>query len=159
MVIMPGVDVEGMIEDCRSEVDAGGFTVVALVGDGTGCDWAYTVGLDQNFGHPELLIVGLDAPLAGAVLELVGTRVAAGEQVRAGSTVQMDGGLELRVAEVDPLFCSQGDWFVLGREILSRDGRRWPRSLQLVWSDPAHGYPERPGDPRWLVRQPVLFSA
>ena len=155
---MPDVDVEGMIEDCRSEVEAGGFTVLALAGDDSGCDWAYSVGLDRNFGHPELMIVGLDAPLAGVVVELLATKVAEGTSLGAGGRVVMDGGLELRVAEVDPLFRAQGDWFVLGREILSRYGTRWPRSLQLVWSDPMHGFPERPGDPRWLVRQPVLFS-
>lgn len=147
-----------MIEDCRQELEDGGFTVLALLGDEHGCDWAYTMGLHRNFGHPELLVVGLEAPVAGAVLELVGQRIAAGEQVRAGAQLLMDGGLEFQIRDVDPLFASCGDWFVLGREVMSCWGERWPPSLQLTWSDPAHGYPDRPGDPRWVVRQPLLSA-
>lgn len=147
-----------MIEDCRQELEDGGFTVLALLGDEHGCDWAYTMGLHRNFGHPELLVVGLEAPVAGAVLELLGQRVAAGERVDAGSQLLMDGGLEFQVRDVDPLFASRGDWFVLGREVMACWGERWPTSLQLIWSDPAHGYPDRPGDPRWVVRQPLLCA-
>ncbi len=147
-----------MIEDCRQELEDGGFTVLALLGDEHGCDWAYTMGLHRNFGHPELLVVGLEAPVAGAVLELLGQRVAAGERVDAGSHLLMDGGLDFQVRGVDPLFASRGDWFVLGREVMACWGERWPTSLQLIWSDPAHGYPDRPGDPRWVVRQPLLCA-
>jgi hypothetical protein len=147
-----------MIEDCRQELEDGGFTVLALLGDEHGCDWAYTMGLHRNFGHPELLVVGLEAPVAGAVLELLGQRVAAGEQMGAGSQLLMDGGLEFQVRSVDPLFASRGDWFVLGREVMACWGERWPTSLQLIWSDPAHGYPDRPGDPRWVARQPLLCA-
>ncbi len=152
------VDVEAMIEDCRQELEDGGFTVLALLGDEHGCDWAYTMGLHRNFGHPELLVVGLEAPVAGAVLELIGQRIAAGEQLRTGAQLLMDGGLEFQIRDVDPLFASCGDWFVLGREVMSCWGERWPASLQLTWSDPAYGYPDRPGDPRWVVRQPLLSA-
>ena len=153
------MDLEGLIEDCRREVDEGGFTVVALVGDELGCDWAYTIGLHRNFGHPELLVVGLEAPMAGVVLELLGERIVAGERLDAGRELTMDGGMEFRACEVDPLFGAQGDWFNLGREVMTCWGERWPMSLQLVWSDRDQAFPERPGDPRWSLRQPLLFHA
>jgi len=157
-VIMLNVDLEGLIEDCRRELDEGGFTVAALVGDELGCDWAYTIGLHRNFGHPELLVVGLDAPIAGVVLELLGERIAAGDRLDDGRELTLDGGLEFRAREVDPLFGAQGDWFNLGREVMACWGERWPTSLQLVWSDRDQEFPQHPGDPRWSLRQPLLFS-
>lgn len=149
---------EGVIEDCRREVDEGGFSVVALAGDELGCDWAYTIGLHRSFGHPELLLVGIDAPVAGAVLELVGGRVAAGERLDVERPLALDGGLEFRVRSVDELFAQRGDWFNLGREVAACWGDRWPPTVQLVWSDPGEASAPSPGDPRWSLRQPLLFS-
>jgi len=144
------------IEMCRSDIALGGFSVAAIVADETGCDWAYTIGLHQSYGHPELLLVGLEAPIAGAVVEVVARRVAEGFRIGAGDAVALDGGLELRASRVDELWCGMGDWFNLGREVMSSWGLRWPESIQLVWSDAEGRYPERPGDPRWSLRQPLL---
>ena len=119
-------------------------------------DWAYTIGLHHSYGHPELLLVGLEAPIAGAVIEVVARTVAEGRVIRAGDEFTLDGGLELRAHAVDDLWCGMGDWFNLGREVMSTWGLRWPESLQLVWSDAEGRYPERPGDPRWSFRQPLL---
>ncbi len=153
------VEFEAVIEECKQEVDGGGFTVAAIVGDDSGCDWAYTIGLDRSFGHPELLVIGLEAPIAGAILEVLGNRIAAGETISSRMDVAIEGGLEFRMHTVDPLWRSQGDWFNLGREVMSCWGERWPASIQLTWSDPDVGFPQQPGDPRWGLRQPLLFSA
>lgn len=149
----------GVVEACRREIDQGGFTVVALVGDRLGCDWAYSIGLHRSFGHPELVLVGMDAALAGAVVENLARRVAAGERLDGAEELVLDGGLVLRVGCVDPLYRAQGDWFELGRAVMDVWGERWPASLQLVWGDPALGHPELPGDPSWQLRQPLLRSA
>lgn len=147
-----------MIEECRAEIDQGGFTAAAIVGDGGGCDWAYTIGLHRSHGHPELLIVGLEAQLAGAVLQVLGSEVAEGRRIEPGS-VEVEGGMDLHCHEVDPLWCSHGDWFVLGRAVMDSWGLRWPPTLQLTWPDAAGCYPEDPGESRWMLRQPLLFSA
>jgi len=144
------------IEICRTDIALGGFSVAAIIADETGCDWAYTIGLHHSYGHPELLLVGLEAPIAGAVIEVVARTVAEGRVIRAGDEFTLDGGLELRAHAVDDLWCGMGDWFNLGREVMSTWGQRWPESLQLVWSDAEGRYPERPGDPRWSFRQPLL---
>lgn len=157
--IMRVVDVEGLIEDCRREVDEGGFFVMALIGDELGCDWAYTIGLHHNHGHPELLVAGLDAELCGAALELLGNRVVAGERVEDGAHVTVEGGLALEARTVDPLFASCGDWFVLGREVMSRWGQRWPESLQLVWSDDAPTIDLNGVGATGAARQPLLFTS
>jgi len=144
------------IEICRTDIALGGVSVAAIIADETGCDWADTIGLHHSYGHPELLLVGLEAPIAGAVIEVVARTVAEGRVIRAGDEFTLDGGLELRAHAVDDLWCGMGDWFNLGREVMSTWGQSWPESLQLVWSDAEGRYPERPGDPRWSFRQPLL---
>lgn len=153
------VNVEGIINDCRQELADGGFTVAALVGDELGCDWAYTIGLHRNYDHPELLVVGLDAPVAGAVLELAGVQVAAGRRIEVGDRWTVDGGLGFSARAIDPLFASHGDWFNLGREVMAAWGARWPSTIQLVWGDAGGARVGAGcGDARSL-RQPLLFNA
>ena len=77
----------------RTEIQAGSFNVAALSADETGCDWAYSIGLEHNFNHPELLVVGLEATFAGAVIELLGEEIAAGRHLGAGEVVRLDGGM------------------------------------------------------------------
>lgn len=143
---------------CRDDIESGGYSVVAIVGDESGCDWAYSIGLHRSFDHPELLIVGLEAPFAGAVIELLAKQISDGERLIPGTSVIMDGGLEFRVHLVDRLWCGQGDWFNLGREVMSTWGERWPTTVQLTWSDSDGAFPEPPGDSKWAFRQPLLFS-
>lgn len=147
-----------IIDLFRSDIDAGAFNVAALTADESGCDWAYSVGLHRCHGHAELVIVGLEAPIAGAVIEVLGKEVSEGRRLEAGTSVQLLGGLELHVHEVDRLWLARGDWFELGREVMSCWGDRWPETLQLVWSDADGAFPEKPGDPRWTLRQPLLAT-
>jgi hypothetical protein len=64
--------------------------------------------------------------------------------------------VRLRARAVEPLWLGLGDWFNLGREVMAIWGERWPDSLQLIWSDADGRFPERPGDPEWSFRQPLL---
>lgn len=148
-----------IIDLFRKDIDDGGFNIAALVADESGCDWAYSVGLHRIHHHPELLIVGLDAPIAGAVIEVLGKDIAEGRVLDPGAAVRLDGGMQLQVREVDPLWLGRGDWFELGRAVMEHWGERWPPTLQLVWSDARGEYPQRPGDPHWTLRQPLLVSA
>lgn len=152
------MEISDPLQACRDDIEAGGYTVAAIVGDSTGCDWAYSIGLNRSFDHPELVVVGLEAPFAGAVIEVISRRIAEGERFIPGSTIALDGGLEFRLHLVDPLWCSRGDWFVLGREVMATWGERWPTSIQLTWADANGAFPEHPGDPEWTFRQPALFS-
>lgn len=144
-----------VVDSFRSDITEVGYTVAAVTGDRTGCDWAYSVGLHHTHRHPELIMVGLDAPLAGAVIQALGDKVCAGVDLR-GSGDVMVGPMALRFRQVDDLFCSQGDWFNLGREVVSTWGERWPATLQVVWADDSGRFPEETGDPAWFLRQPLL---
>jgi hypothetical protein len=153
---MADVNPAEIIDLFREDIDAGSFNVAALVADDTGCDWAYSVGLHRCHDHPELLIVGLDAPIAGAVIEVLGKEIGEGRRLTEGTAIRLLGGLELQVRSVDELWLARGDWFELGREVMSHWGERWPETLQLVWSDASGAFPEHPGDPSWSFRQPLL---
>lgn len=153
------MNLEGLIKDCRQELADGGFTVAALVGDELGCDWAYTIGLHRNFGHPELLVVGLDAPVAGAVVELAGARISAGRAIEVGAEWEIEGGFSFTARSIDPLFAAHGDWFNLGREVLSHWGSRWPETVQLVWGDGDEFADGSMDDGSFSLRQPLLFTA
>lgn len=144
------------IHACRDDIDAGLFNVAAIVADESSCDWAYSIGLHRNHDHPELAIIGVEAPLAAAIVETLADEVALGRTIVAGSTVTLSCGLELLANPVAPLWASRGDWFNLGREVMATWGERWPACLQLLWADPGIGYPDPGGDPQWAFRQPVL---
>ncbi len=146
-----------VVESFKQDIAEVGYTVAAVTGDRTGCDWAYSVGLTRSFGHPELIIVGLDAPLAGAIVQAMADKVAHGVDLRGREGVRV-GPMPLRFREVDDVFCSQGDWFNLGREIMADLGDRWPATLQIVWADVDGRYPERSDDPAWFLRQPLLVG-
>jgi hypothetical protein len=144
-----------LLEECRHDIESVGFTVAAITGDVTGCDWAYSVGLHRTFEHPELVLVGLDAPLAGAVVQSLADKVAAGARLRPGAEARL-GPLRFRFREVDDVFCSQSDWFNLGREVTAAWGARWPSTLQVLWADADGHFPEAVDDPAWFLRQPLL---
>jgi hypothetical protein len=149
--------VEGpdFISSCWTDIDARGYLVAAVEGGGDGCDWAYTVGLHLTAGHPELVLVGLDAAMAGGVLDTLGQRVVDGLELHLDEPVRM-GPMALGLRWVDLPWRTDGDWFSLGRAVLGSKGLEWPPTLQVVWPDPSGEFPERPGDPRWTFRQPLL---
>lgn len=144
-----------VVQTFRRDIEETGYTVAAITGDVSGCDWAYSVGLHHSFGRPELIVVGIDAPLAGAVVQALADKVAGGAELRSGGEAAI-GPMRLRFREVDDLFCSQGDWFNLGREITAEWGERWPATLQVVWADAGGTFPDRSDDPAWFLRQPLL---
>lgn len=146
-----------VVQSFRRDIAEAGYSVAAVTGDRTGCDWAYSVGLHQSHDHPELIVVGLEAPLAGAIIEALADKVCAGVDLRGREHVAV-GPMPLRFRRVEDLFCSQSDWFNLGREVLSTWGGRWPETLQVIWADVDGRFPEDRGDPSWLLRQPLLAS-
>jgi len=47
-----------------------------------GGGWVYTVGLLENFGHPELIVTDIDYEVGGALLNELGERVRSGMDLR-----------------------------------------------------------------------------
>lgn len=152
------VAIELIIETFVNDIVAGEFNIAALIGGEESCDWAYSIGLDRCHGHPELLIVGLDATFTGGVLELLGSEIASGRVIEPDQEIEVLDGFVMRSRLVDPLWLSMGEWFVLGQTVMERWGQRWPPTIQLLWPDENGLYPEVCGDPRWMLTQPLLSS-
>jgi hypothetical protein len=60
-----------------------GWSVVGVEGP-AGVGWAYTIGLLEGFDHPELVVVGLDWPDCGQLLNGLGDQVAGGRLLYPG---------------------------------------------------------------------------
>jgi hypothetical protein len=61
-----------------------GWSITMVPEDEEGPGFAYTVGLWQGFGHPELLVQGLPLEVMFAVLNIAGERIRSGERLSAG---------------------------------------------------------------------------
>lgn len=107
------------------------FVVVAVQGDLSGTDWAHTVGLHRSTGHPELLVVGLPAHEAAAVVEELADRVVLGLRLVPGAAALL-GDLRLRAVEVDRVAAERSGWFRVGAAILGVAEQDWPPTIQLV---------------------------
>lgn len=146
-----------VLNSFRQDIDEVGYGVAAVTGDVTGCDWAYSVGLDHSFDHPELIVIGVEAPLAGAIVQALADKVVLGIDLRQQPGARI-GPMTFRFDDVDDVFRSQGDWFNLGREIVAEFGERWPDTIQVVWADDEGRFPGSDGvdDSEWFLRQPLL---
>lgn len=146
------------VRQIANGIEGGEFTVAALDAGPDACDWAYTIGLDRCFGHPELLVVGLDHQLAGVLVERVANLVADGHVVEPYAELEIVEGVVVRPTPVDGIWLARGEWFDLGRIVMETWGSGWPSTLQLVWSDRFGGRPVVPGRPEWMLRQPLLTA-
>ena len=63
--------------------------------------WAYTVGLIENFDHPELVVVDVGWERAGAILNVLAEEIRDGLYLHAGERVLVDE-IELEFAAVHP---------------------------------------------------------
>jgi hypothetical protein len=116
--------------------------------------FAYTIGLHKQFGHPELIIVGLPLDTMHAILN------ACGELVRSGEKLPVD----VLVAEI------LEDYSVRFRTVNERksydehvgyaiwwnEGREFPL-LQLVWPDPEGRFPGEKGAAAIVKKQQPML--
>jgi hypothetical protein len=69
--------------------------------------WAYSIGLTERFGHPELVMVGVPLDAAGAMVNRIGRRIAEGEDFLAGDRL-FEGEIELEVGGVHSVHVASG---------------------------------------------------
>jgi len=137
----------------RRDIEQHGWHVVKVREDDVGPAHAFTLGLHERHGHPEIVAVGPDLD---ALHQLVN---AVGEEVRAGRRFAPDrdypgilAGLACRFRAVHA--ANYGDF--LGYAGWYYEGARFP-ALQCVWPDPSGRFPGEPGFPAELARwQPDL---
>jgi len=130
------------------------WLVFNIMGDGTLPPFSYTVGLFATFGHPEVVISGLDHELAHAILNDIGEDVARGVQ-RQAETLYDDllEGISCLFKTVtaeyyDPYF---------GRALVFYQGAHFP-VLQCVWPDAQQRFPGQVGYTYTSAKQELLYT-
>ena len=138
----------------RSDVDTYGWHVAKIGGDERAPPWAFTIGLEHSFEHPEVLVFGMELELLHGLLNQIGELVKSGRSFEPGERAA--GVLEQNPPEfrsVDPrwygAFVGNAAWFYRERNF---------RVLQCFWPDASGRLPwEAEFDPAWQGRQPLLF--
>jgi hypothetical protein len=99
--ICDGMTYEESLRRLDGVVASHGWAIQGVEADRHGPPWAYTIGLIEHFGHPELVVTDCTWPVAVELLNDVGDRVAAGARLAVGDTVRGDAG-RVELAPVHP---------------------------------------------------------
>ena len=147
-------EVEEIDRRVRADIQGFGWHVALFPGDPKCPGWAHTIGLHASFGHPEILCFGSNLEFLHGLLNAVGARVRAGEQLPAGC--EYSGLLsDYPVAVREVAAC----WFApfLGNAAWHYRSHEFP-ALQCFWPDRAGRFPWHPDFAVDLrADQPLLF--
>jgi len=130
-----------------------GWFVNRIFEDATGPAFAYSFGLYEEFGHPEIIIFGLPLETMHHLINDIGNRVRDGHRYSAGDqTRDLLKGYTCAFGMVNPLqyrkTCTWTIWFY--------ESYRFP-ALQLFWPDKQNRFPWEPEfDEQLQGRQPDL---
>jgi hypothetical protein len=126
-----------------------GFTVVAVGTTDDKRGWAYTIGLVDNFDHPELVVAGVLRRNAGRLVAELGERVVSGLRLDPSTSPMLLHEAEVGIRPVHERHL-HGDlvsaWHWYHEEV-----GRWevePRAIQLVVPDGGHCYRHQTTQPR-----------
>ncbi len=139
----------------RRDVDEVGWHVLNVFALDDQPLHSYSVGLYQNYNHPEIVIVGLQSKTAHTLINDVGAQIRKGRVYASGdrSSEFLNGYDVAFISVTDALY---QDYF--GQAIDFYGSLEFP-VLQLVWPDSKHLLPWDPGfDESLRVQQPVLSS-
>jgi hypothetical protein len=100
-----GMSLEEVLHDLHHLVERFGWAVVTVEATRP---WAYTIGLADRYGHPELVLAGVDVSLSMNVLNALGTMVATGEELRPGGPPVVVGEMEMAFGAVHPVHLAAG---------------------------------------------------
>ena len=145
----------------RSDVETYGWHVAKIAGDDQAPPWAFSIGLEHNFDHPEVLVFGMELPLLHNLINHIGEQVKRGQRFDPRGTEDDDGYRPQGVLAHHPpaLRRVQPRWygpFVGNAAVFYRE--RPFRVLQCFWPDAQGCLPWEQGfAPEWHGRQPLLY--
>jgi Domain of unknown function (DUF4262) len=141
-------------EKVLADVADYGWHVVKIFETNETPGWAFSIGLYQNFKHPEAIVFGLNDELMHSVINSIG------EDVRAGKSFEIDGKYTDLIDEYSCIFKPVNNvWYYhfLGYANWFYESEDYP-VLQCIWPDRNSSYPWEPEFNRnWLWAQPLLF--
>lgn len=80
----PMSDYEDFNKKLTDSIAEHGWHVIKVMEDGPSPEFCFSVGLYKTFGHPEIIIIGLDMDLAHELINLMGDEISAGGSFTAG---------------------------------------------------------------------------
>lgn len=137
------------VEDVRS----GGVHVIHVLGsDSPG--WSYSVGLTDSYGHPEVILVGMDHETAHAAINELAKRVKGGARLTDGERLTGVISDDLVMRTVDDRWkdhlVGRAQWFMATQDV---------PLLQAVYPDDSNRFAWEDGfDDEWRAAQPLLFA-
>lgn len=138
-----------------SDIEEVGWHVVMIPEDDDGPASAYSIGLFQTFGHPEIIIFGLDLGLMHQMINLIGEEVRQGRQFADGESASgILEGYDVRFLQVARRHYQEhfgyARWFYKGDDF---------PALQCLWPDKHGRFPTDAVYPEPLrARQPLLLE-
>jgi hypothetical protein len=139
----------------RDIVARTGWCVMNVEGDAESAACAYTIGLDANLGHPELVVFGLDAGVMQSLLNVAAHDIMKGSRFEVGgfsSDVLADHSVAF--AAVSP----EAYEYYLGAAVRFYGGNSFS-ALQVIWPDRNGRYPWDAGVDQWVRwSQPALAA-
>lgn len=138
----------------QDTIDEAGCQVMQILGDNYMPEFAYTIGLFQQFNHPEIICFGLSLDVMHTLLNNAKDRIEDGEVLEAGKSYTgfLEGDVQVHFLEVDKTFYK--DYVGYGRWFYENDD--FPL-LQMVWPDKKGNFPwDKKFDKNIEFSQPLL---
>lgn len=138
-----------------ADVENIGWHVIGVEEDEEGPAFAYSIGLYQSFGHPEIIVLGLPVEVMHRIINAVGEAVRSRERFEhLDESRDVLEGYNVAFRSVErrhyPAYFGYAHWFYRGDDF---------PALQCVWPDSQHRYPWHPEFNATLAqRQPVLSN-
>jgi len=134
------------------DIERYGWTVLMIPASDYLPSFAYTVGLFQNFNHPELICFGLKGELANEILNDVGELIRKGEVIKIESNYNLFEKSRAQFVNVDKRSISDHFRYAIRYYNTSE----FP-ALQLVWTDRNDKFPWEEGfEEVFRYKQPLL---
>jgi len=149
--------IQAHLAQLQNLIDEHGWAVHAVEGTSQGRpQFAHTVGFQDAFDHPEVVVYGLPERLSGRILNGLG------ELIRQGNAPRVETRTPDVISNYDVVFipvtdpAADDDLIILGAMWEGRQNR----AVQLVWPDSDGHFPWNPEcDPATAQNQPVRGSA
>ncbi len=151
----PAVTEEDRDHKLVSEIEEVGWHVIMIPEDDEGPSFAYSIGLFRTFGHPEIIIFGLDLDLMHRLINLIGEDVRQGRRFADGQAASgILEGYDVRFLNVArrhyPEHFGYAHWYYKGDDF---------PALQCLWPDKHGRFPTDSDCPEPLrARQRLLVS-
>lgn len=140
-VLCDGGTVEEWLDGTRERIEEHGFTMVSVDAKSP---WTYTIGLLESFGHPELVITGVDPSAAQDLLRAFVAHIRSGDGFERGD-VSLHG-VPFRIGDVHPTQWVHGRfamWVNYYGERGARSGELPPTpvAVQILWPNEDDVFP------------------